>query len=100
MYGPQNVTASFDRLTLVKNDHKNPPYYGLLANAYKDADTGDIIKAQALTFDEDVHFNLPVEVYIDGGYDSNFLNHPGLTVVHGTMKISSGKITVRRISIR
>jgi N-acetylneuraminic acid mutarotase len=100
MDGPRSVIASFDRLTLVKSDLKNPPFYGLLSNAYKEADSGNIIKAQAIQFEENLSFNLPVQVYIDGGYDQEFLNKPGQTVVHGTMKINSGRISVRRVSIR
>jgi hypothetical protein len=100
MTGPQSVTAIFDRLMWVKNDSKTLPYYGLLTNAYKDATTKDIIKAQATTFDENLSFNLPVDVTVGGGFAPDFLSSPGYTVVHGVMKVSGGKITVRRIIIR
>jgi hypothetical protein len=98
----QSVSAGFDRLKWAKIETRTPPYYGKLTNAYKDVTGGDVIKAQTNTFSENLLFGDPVYVTLDGGYaDASFTGTPsGYTTVHGTMTISKGKVTVKRVKIR
>jgi hypothetical protein len=98
---PKSVTASFDRLQWAKNENKTPPFYGLLINAYKDASNGDTIKAQSYIFGEELKFDNSINVIFDGGYDASYQTiTPGYATVQGTMKISKGKVSVRRVKVK
>lgn len=99
MDAPKSVIATFDRLQWVRNDHKSPPYYGLMINAYKDAASGDTIKTRARLFSENLLFDSSVDVLLDGGYDALYQDNSGYTDVQGIMKIGNGKVLVRRIRI-
>jgi N-acetylneuraminic acid mutarotase len=101
MAAPKSVIATFDRLQWAKNENKTPPFYGLLINAYKDASNGDTIKAQSYIFGEELKFDNSINVIFDGGYDASYQNiTPGYATVQGTMKISKGKVSVRRVKVK
>lgn len=99
MDASKGVTVTFDRLQWVRNDTKLPPYYGLMSNAYKDATSGDTIKTQARLFSENLLFDSPIDVMLDGGYDTLYQDNSGYTDVQGVMKINNGKVLVRRVRI-
>jgi C1A family cysteine protease len=74
--------------------------YSSLQDAYNQCADRDIIQLQSATFTESPNFNLNMSVLLKGGYDSSFTFQSGLTVIHGTMTISAGTITVENLIIK
>jgi len=64
--------------------------YTGLQEAYNAAVDGDVIKAQALTFAEDLNFNRPISVGLDGGYNFDFNDRVGITTLTGMMSAADG----------
>lgn len=100
MDAAKSVSVTFDRLQWAKNDKQVPSFYGLLKNAYSAAGSGDIIKLQNRTFFEELLLDNGRDVTIDGGYDPDYQNNGGYTILQGSMAISQGKVVVRNIKIR
>jgi len=73
--------------------------YSSLQDAYNQCANGDIIALQSTTFTESLNFNLNMVVLLKGGYDSSFVSQTGMSIVHGTMTISAGTITVENLII-
>lgn len=73
--------------------------FGSLQSAYSAATTGSTIAAQVYTFQENLIFNNPISVIINGGLDSLFTSNIGRTTVHGTVDISNGTVRVNYLAI-
>lgn len=101
MDAAKTVSAAFDRLKRVALPGAPPTFFGLLMNAYKAAAGGDHIQSQAQVFNENLLFDAPINITIDGGYDdSTFVSNTGFTFVQGSMKISKGKVMVRNVILK
>jgi len=66
----------------------NGYYYTTLQSAHDDAVDGDIIFVQAAIFFENVYFDMPKTVYIEGGYDCDFLVKVGQTIIAGEVYVN------------
>ena len=99
MSADASATAGFARDTAhqVKIGGTN---YTTIQAAYNAAATGNIIKTWATDYTETVNCNRGMDVTLQGGYDSSYVNQVGTTVIHGRLNISQGKVVVKGIAIR
>jgi hypothetical protein len=82
------LSANFNA---VKN-HSTGAYYQHLRDAYLAAQNGDILLVQSGTLTEDFTANQN-SVTIDGGYNSDYGQNPGTTIIKGAATISAGTVT-------
>jgi len=76
-------------------------YYGKIADAYAAANPSGIIQTRDsafVIFTEDLLFDKPYTITLDGGKDAAW-NTIGHTLIKGSLKIKSGRVTVKGITI-
>jgi hypothetical protein len=73
--------------------------YSSLQDAYYQCANGDIIALQSTTFTESPNFHLDIAILLKGGYDASFDTQTGMSVIHGTVTIGAGTITVENLII-
>lgn len=106
MDASQGVTATFDRLKLVRTTDGSTPkgYFGLVQNALKSAVNGDIIQLTQSPFNESLMLDQVIGsdvVTLAGGFDPAFTAIPtGFTTIQGTLFIKNGKLIADGIAIR
>jgi len=93
----KTVTATFNFKPQVMMP--GPTYYATVQDAYNAVSGSTVIKVRNLTFAEDLVFNLPMDVTLDGGYDDTWATQAGSTNVSGTVTIEAGSLTVNNLSI-
>jgi hypothetical protein len=74
--------------------------YSTIQSGYDAAVTGDTIKAQTETYEEDINFNSNVSVTLIGGYDSIFSTNNSSSVISGTLIISGGTVNLENIMLQ
>jgi len=77
----------------------NLSLYTNIASAYADISSGSVLQVKGAEFREDLLFNRPVAVTLRGGYDSSYLQNNSTTIIHGTVVVSEGSVTVDNIAI-
>lgn len=96
--------AIFDKDTAhqVYLTNGNPLYYNTITSAYGNAVEGSVIKTWATDYTETVNLNRTpaISVTLQGGYDHGYTGQTGTTALHGTLKISQGKVIVNSIAVR
>lgn len=101
MNADHNVTALFDTC-------QNPPvkvagpissYQTSLQGAYDAASNGDVVQSQAARFTEDLLIDMNKSVLLEGGYSCDYVPGNVLTVISGSVTISSGSVTMENIRI-
>jgi len=60
---------------------------------------GDVIQVRWVDFVEDLQFDRPVVVAVEGGYDDESLPTPYTTYLYGSLTISGGTVTVQGLEI-
>jgi hypothetical protein len=71
-----------------------------MQTAYNDALTGDTLLIHNGTLAEALDLNLPVSVFIRGGYDCDFIdNISGISTITGDMTIQGGSINIENIAL-
>jgi parallel beta-helix repeat protein len=75
----------------------SPAYYSSIQDAYIAAGDGDTIKIRHAIYDDSPVFNEDKSVILEGGYDCDFINNTGETILSGTFTVSNGAITVKNI---
>jgi uncharacterized delta-60 repeat protein len=100
MDSPRNVTAAFTRNLTVRLLGTVITFYPTLQEAFNAATAGGTVQARVFTFLEDLMFNQPVTVILEGGKDTGFNPSTGFTTVEGSLKIVKGTLISDRISIR
>ena len=74
--------------------------YDTLRTAYTAAVNGNILHAQAITFNEGFFLNRGIGITLRGGYDPLFSsNKGGYTTIIGPLVVGSGRISVDRLII-
>ncbi len=77
---------------------------GVASNAiqtgYNNAANGETIQLQAGTYVENDLFNVGTSVALMGGYNSSFSTNSSNSAIAGTLKISSGTVTIGNIIIQ
>jgi predicted CxxxxCH...CXXCH cytochrome family protein len=71
-----------------------------IQSAYDSASSGDVIKMQAVDFEENLIFDANTAVTLRGGYDCNYTINPGATIIPGSLSISNGSLTAENVVIR
>jgi len=97
--GASDLTATFNLMSPVRIFSATPAYYTKLQNAYDAAQEGATIQAMAHDFTETLDFNHSGKVRLTGGYDGSYTTNAGKTVVHGTLIIRQGTVTVENLLI-
>jgi len=102
MNSENNVTATFmpESSAVVRINDISPSYFTTLTDAYNSAVTGNIIEAMTYDFFEELYVNKEIEVLLKGGFDSDYTIDNGLSVIHSSLRITNGKLTVKNIVIR
>jgi hypothetical protein len=93
------VTFTKDTTHLARIDGPTPAYYPKLQAAYDHAVSGDTIQVWGIDLGENLLCGNGIQVKIMGGYDQQYQNRNGVTVVRG-LTIGKGTVTVDRIVIR
>jgi len=94
------IEATFTATLPVKIAENWSSIYTSPQQAYNNALSGNTIISQSRSFNENLNLNLPVEVKIEGGYDTEFLNKPNYTEIQGSVTISRGSVTLDNIVIQ
>lgn len=100
MNGDVSVGASFIPNNDVRLNYSTPLYPRIMDSYAAIGLSGSgLIQAQAFSFLESPVFNNPVDVVLEGGLDAAFGPTPGYSTI-GPVRISSGKVTFRKIVIK
>lgn len=98
----KNVTASFARAPLIKNQHSGA-VNSLLQDAYNTASSGDtlMLRINPSLLTGGLNMNRPAisSLIIKGGYTAAFDANPGFTSIQGPLKITSGSLIIERVII-
>jgi hypothetical protein len=80
----------------------NNQYFALLQDAYSSllANASAVIFANALVVTENLVFDRDISVTLKGGYDNSFGASSGLTLLKGTLTITSGSVIMENIVIQ
>jgi sugar lactone lactonase YvrE len=76
-----------------------PDYYSMLQDAYNNAGEGDIIQSKAVSYTQDISFDIEKSVSIEGGFDCSFSVPAGHTVINGNVMNNSGSVTLENFSL-
>jgi hypothetical protein len=75
--------------------------YGTLNLAYAAADTGQVIRALAREFEEDLSLDRTVNITLQGGYVSDFGgSRSGSTTLNGTLTVGLGSLVVDGLVVK
>jgi outer membrane protein assembly factor BamB len=75
----------------------NPEYFSSLHDAYAAAEDLNIIKAEGVNFTEDLNFDRPVSITLQGGYDCNYIIHSLYSTITGSVTISNGTASIENL---
>jgi len=97
----RTTTVSFNKDTehVARIDGSTPAYFATLQAAYDNAGSSNIIQVWGIDLVETLTCGLSNIVTISGGYDQQFQNRNGTTIIRG-LTISRGTVSVDRIVIR
>jgi hypothetical protein len=76
------------------------PCFTVLQSAIDSAETLAVINVTQETYAENIVFNSPKFLTLQGGWDLTFTNPSSPTVIQGSLTISNGKVIVEYITIR
>ena len=100
MDSPANCSATFTDSSPITVSGSIQSFT-LLQTAYAAAGTGATIKAQAMTFNENLVLDVAGRsVTVKGGYDPGFAKQSGITTLQGKLIIARGALLVDRMVIR
>jgi uncharacterized repeat protein (TIGR01451 family) len=93
--------SSSATFTIPKAVKMGTGFYSTIRGAY-DAVTVSGSKIQAVTqeFAETLNLDLGKTVTFEGGYDTLFSGSSGVTILHGSLTISSGAVTITNFAIK
>jgi hypothetical protein len=76
-------------------------HYPTIQNAFDSTlSPDDVIQVQAGDRTETLSYSQGYSVKLQGGYDCDFTTNPGFTIVHGSMTISDGTVTVENLILQ
>ncbi len=97
----KTCTATFDScMFLVKRTGTGTAYSVSLQDSHSGASDLDIFHTQESLLTEDVDFNLPISVTIEGGYNCDYTQITGTTTISGNMTVSDGTVTILEGTVR
>ena len=77
-----------------------PVYYRTLAVAFGAAISGDTVEAWGTDFLENVLLTGQKKIIFKGGFNPEYTSRNGFSIVKGTLKLRSGKLTVDKLVIQ
>ena len=92
------ATATFD-IDTTKQINVSGTFYTSLQEAYNHALTGDVINIWGITLNEGVTASRAIDVTLQGGYDSTYLNVVGTTKLMNPLIIQLGSVRVKDLAI-
>lgn len=75
-------------------------YWHTLQDAYSLASDADVIEMQALEFIENVIFNRPVSVTVQGGFTCDYLDVIPETILKGSLTVIQGSTIIEGLTIQ
>ena len=75
-------------------------FYRSLQNAFDNVANDSVVRAQGVTFTENLSLNRPVAVRLLGGYNIDWSGPTGVTTIDGDLTIDTGSLVVDRVVIR
>ncbi len=75
-------------------------YATSIAEVYAASEDGDEIQVQIGNYLEDLDFDQPQSIRLEGGYSAGFTEKTGFTSLVGSLTVSSGRVTVERLVIQ
>ena len=93
-YRPELIIDFIPALEPVRIAGFTPYYYSSIQTAYDDANDGDVIQIRAVTLNENLYIDFNKSITIEGGYDKDYTMVNGITIINGSILISSGKIII------
>jgi hypothetical protein len=73
----------------------------VIQNAYDHCADGYVIQVQAMDFPtNDIFFDRPVTITLQGGFDENFTSNQSFTTVSGTLTIRDGTVVIENIVVK
>lgn len=100
-----SMTMSANRATdasfsLTRGAKISNAYYGTLGSAEAAAVDRSILQSRDVSFAENLMFDRPVAITLEGGYGADFSSRTGYTTIDGALSIRAGKVTVERIKVK
>jgi CSLREA domain-containing protein len=96
-----NVSDALTATVLLKPVRREPEnYYVSLQAAYGEADSGETIRALAVTLTENIDLNLQRDISISGGYEDGYAGQSGYSTISGWLTIGKGTLTVERVVVK
>lgn len=75
-------------------------YYTSLQTGYNAALDGDTIQCKAMELTENLMFDQDKSVTVVGGYNPEFAESSGVTIVHGAMNVTAGAVAARSFHLQ
>lgn len=94
-----NVNASFETGNAARI-LSGLTLYGTLQDSFDAVSGEDTIQSRFMLTPEDLNLTSNVVINLKGGYDQDFVNVIGTTIVKGQLRISNGKLIVENLKIR
>lgn len=104
--GSVAVLTRADYITAGTAGCQNPPvkigpvYYSTLQDAYNDAADGADILSQATNLNGDLVADRNISVSLSGGYDCDYTDNSGNTILNGTITMSNGSLSIGGFILR
>jgi len=100
MDADKEVLATFDSLRWIRINSAPDKFYGALKGAYEAAaDLDDIQLSSSALLNEELIIDRELNVILSGGYDGDWFNS-GVSTLHGSIRISTGRLTVSNLRIQ
>ena len=93
------VTAAFTYVLPVRNSGTQPASFAQLQTAYNSVLDGGTMQARDFKFTENLVLDRNVNVFLNGGFDTNYLTSSGVSSLLGSLIIRSGSLTVDKLLI-
>lgn len=78
----------------------SPVNYLSIQAAYNAAADGDTVQGQEMEYIGSLNLDKAISVTLDGGYNCEYTDNPGMTTINGTLLIGAGTVTLKNIQIR
>lgn len=99
-----NNSLAGNTVTLVQEGVRivgaSPQDYGTIQAAYDAAPDGATIRVLGVDYTENVTANRAIGVVIEGGYGPDFQAPLGNTLLHGSLTVTAGTVTIRDFHLR
>jgi hypothetical protein len=90
------LSANFDSCRYpVRIEGATPAYYDSLQQAYEESENGGTIQSRSVNLTGDMIIDKGAFITLEGGYNCDYSENNGLTVLNGNMTINSGAADIK-----